>query len=162
MMNKELKIKVKGEVRANYVDSETGKRVVSIWITGNRADKIEEKLVSLGAEWSGDTCPFKRDPETARMFCKSGSKYPIDCVILDDNSDIDPADVGAGSAVTLYCKIKEGSFNRRSKYVAAYLLGISVHDLVLAEDKSVFDNDDFTDLDDTDDTEQIPFTDDTK
>lgn len=159
MLKEDVKIKVTGEVRANYVDSDTGKRVVSIWIDGGKAARMEDRLVALGAEWTGDNFPVKCDSDTNRMFFKTGSKYPIECVILDDNSDIDPSDVGAGSAVTLYCKIKEGSFNRRSKYVAAYLLGISVHDLVLAEDKSVFDNDYFTDLDDT---EQIPFTDDTK
>lgn len=149
MLKEDVKIKVTGEVRANYVDSDTGKRVVSIWIDGGKAARMEDRFVALGAEWTGDNFPVKCDGDTNRMFFKTGSKYPIDCISLEDNNDIDPSDVGVGSVVTLYCKIKEGSFNRRSKYVAAYLLAMSVQELVLAEETSVFDNDDFTDVDDT-------------
>lgn len=155
MMKNELKVKIRGEVRANYLDADTGKRVVSIWISGESASRMEDKLASMGAEWTSDNFPVKTDEdEDGRTFFKAGSKYPIECMdLVDGESDLDISEVGKGSVVTLYCKIKEGSFNRRSKYVAAYLLGVGVHELTLADDTSVFDSDDFQDADD------VPFND---
>lgn len=140
-----FKILVSGIVRSNFVDNETGKRVMAITITPQVAEFIEERITSLGMRWHGDHYPIKTDTETGELYLSCKSKYDIQIESLVGFVEVD--DIGKGSTVAVRCIVSQG-MNQRKPYVSAYLIAISVKEFHEREIYDAFNDTDF---------EEVPF-----
>lgn len=135
---KKIKVAVPGLVKSNYVDSESNKRVISVWVDPDYSEWFEDLIASEHLEFSGDSYPLKTDLESGGRFIISRSKYEVSAKGLPRGYTIN--DIGKGSEVCLYVKLVEGE-QRRQKYLSAYLMGVNVISFVEREDTDIFNDD---------------------
>lgn len=145
MEKKSFKVLVSGIVRSNFMDKETGKRVIAISISPKVAEFIEDRITSLGMRWHGDHYPIKTDTDSGELYLSCKSKYDIqfDCAVRDTTID----DLGRDSTVAVRCIISEG-VNQRKPFVSAYVIAVTVKDFHEREIYDAFSDDSF---------EEVPF-----
>lgn len=137
-MSETLKLTVTGEVAQAFYDEKEMKMSLGIAVTPYYAEAMTEFLQQCGFIWSGENYPIK-ELEDGRLVFKTSTSYTPD--LRGINEEQFPL-LGVNSKITAYVKLKSGTFGKK-RYVAAYLVGVDVHDYVEFIKTEVFDSGDF-------------------
>ena len=141
MKNETLKFTISGTVKQAFYDNDNHKMTLCVGITPDEADQITEMLQNFGYTWNGENYPVKELEDGSIAFKASTAFTP-------DLRGIEAEDfpfIGVDSEVCMYVQCKEGKYGRK-RYVASYLIGLEVFEMVEYVKTEVFDTDGFVSI----------------
>lgn len=141
MKNETLKLTISGTVTQAFYDNDNHKMTLCIGITPDEAEQITCMLQNYGYTWNGENYPVK-ELEDGSLAFKASTAFMPDIRGIEEE---DFPFIGVGSEVCMYVQCKEGKYGRK-KYVASYLIGLEVFEMVEYVKTEVFDTDGFVSI----------------